>query len=286
MATLTYYPGCSLKTSSKFYDTSIRGVLSFYGIGLEELADWSCCGASAGHTVNERLAYALAARNIAIAEKEGNPFFAPCSACYNRSKIAGDKILNDKKLRDGINEIIFPLQCLGTCEIKNIIEVFHDYVGIGRISKTVSHDLSAIKVVPYYGCVLTRIPGVDVSDDAEDPTGMDTLIWAAGAKLVKWPFKMECCGAGKTLTNKDTTLKLSGRIMDMASARGADAIVTPCPLCQMNLDLLPHLGKAENNLPVLFLTEVFELAISGKIGGNGSHMIPVDGVVRKVKKKL
>ncbi len=281
MTTLNYYPGCSLKTSSRFYDASIRRVFSHYGIGLNELADWSCCGASAGHTVDEMLAHALAARNIAVAEKDGNPFFAPCSACYNRSKTTAEKMLQDSELRDKVNRIIAPLKCLGACEIKNIIEVFHDYAGIGRIEKSMSRDLSGLRVVPYYGCVLTRMPGIKVFDDIEDPTSMDNLLWAAGVRLTKWPFKTECCGASKTLTNKNATLKLSGRIMDMANKLGADAIVTPCPLCQLNLDLLPYLGKTENNLPVLFLTEVFELAIFGNLKGSGSHIIPVDGVIKK-----
>ncbi|MCX5817923.1 MAG: CoB--CoM heterodisulfide reductase iron-sulfur subunit B family protein [Proteobacteria bacterium] len=284
MATLTYYPGCSLKTSSKFYEASIKEVFSFYGIGLKELGDWSCCGASAAHTVDEMLAHALAARNIAMAEADGNHFFAPCSACYNRSRITNEKMLKDKELREEVNKLISPLQCLGTIEIKNIIEVFHDYVGIERIARGIQHNLSAIKVVPYYGCVLTRIPGVKAFDDVEDPVSMDTLLWAVGTELVKWPFKMECCGASKTLTNKDTTLRLSSKIMDMARAVGADMIVTSCPLCQMNLDLLPYLGTAEDNLPVLFLSEVFELALFGKLSGSGSHIIPVDGVVKKVKR--
>jgi heterodisulfide reductase subunit B len=188
-------------------------------------------------------------------------------------------------LREKVNRIISPLKCLGTCEIKNIIEVFHDYAGINRIAKSIFYDLSEIKTVPYYGCVLTRMPGVKVFDDVEDPTSMDTLLWATGVQLAKWPFKMECCGASKTLTNKDATLKLSSRIMDMACKVGADAIVTSCPLCQLNLDLLPYLGKTENNLPVLFLTEIFELAIFGNIGGASSHIIPVDGLVKKIKRQ-
>jgi len=88
------------------------------------------------------------------------------------------------------------------------------------------------------------------------------LLFALGVKLVSWPFKMECCGAGKTLTNKDMTIRLSDRIMDMRS-RWRRCVVTPCPLCQMNLDLLPALGRSKETLPVLFLSEVFELALYG-----------------------
>lgn len=284
MAVLTYYPGCSLKTSSKFYDASIKEVFSFYGIELKELDDWSCCGASAAHTVDETLAHGLVARNLGMAEKEGAHFFAPCSACYNRSKITNERLREDRDLRDEINEVIAPLKCLGTIEVKNIIEVLRDYVGLERIAKGLVYDLSGIKVVPYYGCVLTRMMRVKPFDDREDPRSMDMLLWAAGMELVTWPFKMECCGASKTLTNKDMTFRLSSRIMDTAQALGADAVVTPCPLCQMNLDLLPYLGRESGNLPVLFLSEVFELSLFGKLCCRGSHIIPVDSVVEKVKK--
>jgi heterodisulfide reductase subunit B len=284
MITLTYYPGCSMKTSSRFYEESLKEIFAYYGIGLKELSDWSCCGASAAHTIDETLAHALSARNIAAAETDGNHFFAPCSACYNRTKITNDKIRKEPELRSRINELIAPLHCTGTIEVKNIIEVLRDHVGLERIAKSVSFDLSFIKAVPYYGCVLTRMPGVDVFDDVEDPTSMDDLLWTTGVKLVSWPYKMECCGASKTLTNKDVTARLSGKIMDMAVSVGADVIVTSCPLCQMNLDLLPYLGRTENNLPVLFLTEIYELALLGKLAGSISHIIPVEGLLRKVGK--
>jgi heterodisulfide reductase subunit B2 len=286
MVTLTYYPGCSLKTSSKFYETSIQEVFMAYNVRLKELDDWSCCGASAAHTIDETIADALVARNLSLAEREEHHLFAPCSACYNRSKITNERLRADKGLRDKINGINDPLKCLGTIEVKNIIEVLHDHVGIERIAKQVKYDLSGLKVVPYYGCVLTRIMKMDAFDDKENPVSMDTLIWATGAEVVQWPFKMECCGAGKTLTNKETTLRLSKRIMDMAITMGADAIVTPCPLCQLNLDILPYLGRGDRNLPILFLSEIFELALFGMLTGAGSHIIPVDEALKKAVKAV
>jgi len=116
----------------------------------------------------------------------------------------------DKALRDEVNTMIQPLKCLGTTEVKNIIEVLREYVGIERIARSVAYDLSGLKVVPYYGCVLTRIMKMDAFDDKENPVSMDELLFAAGAEVVSWPFKMECCGASKTLTDKEATLRLSG----------------------------------------------------------------------------
>jgi len=285
LITLTYYPGCSLKTSSRFYEESFKAVFSFFGIEFKELEDWSCCGASAAHTIDELLGYALAARNLALAEREGHHLFAPCSACYNRSLITNTKIREDKELREEISKMLSPLQYTGSVEVKNIIEVLHDHAGIETIARRIAYDLSSIRFVPYYGCVLTRLMKMDAFDDKEDPTSMDSIIWSAGAELVSWPYKMECCGASKTLTNKDMTLKLSAKIMDMAVSLGADAIVTPCPLCQLNLDLLPYLGREERNVPVLFLTELLELALFGALKGTGSHIISVDEIVKKVKRK-
>jgi heterodisulfide reductase subunit B len=283
MVTLTYYPGCSLKTGSKFYETSIRKVFQNYGIELRELQDWSCCGASAAHTVDEEVAHVLVARNLALAEKEELNFFAPCSACYSRSKITNDTVRNDAALQDEINGAIAPLECTGSLEVKNIVEVLDDHVGVSAIAAKRKFDLSGLRVVPYYGCVLTRLMRVKPYDDREDPRSMDSLLGALGTTVLKWPFKMECCGASKTLTDKNMTVRLSERIMERAIKAGADAIVTPCPLCQMNLDLLPSLGSTKPAIPTLFLSEVFELALYGSMVGTASHLVAADGVLKKTK---
>ncbi len=105
----------------------------------------------------------------------------------------------------------------------------------------------------------------------------------SGATVLPWPFKMECCGAAKTATDKEMTVRLSERIMGRAIRAGADAIVTPCPLCQMNLDLLPSLGSTAPVIPTLFLSEVFELALYGLMTGMASHLVPANPVLNKIK---
>ena len=283
MVTLSYFPGCSLKTGSKFYETSVRKVFSSYGIELKEIDDWSCCGASAAHTVDEELAHALVARNLALAEKEDAPFFAPCSACYSRSKITNDTVKMDSELQNKVNSLIGPLECTGSLEIKNIIEVLDDHVGLSAIAKQRNVRPVRREGRPYYGCVLTRLMRVKPYDDRENPESMDRLLEALGVEVLPWPFKMECCGASKTLTDREMTVRLSERIMERACATGADAIVTPCPLCQMNLDLLPSLGSTKPFVPVLFLSEVFELALYGQLVGLRSHLLAANAVLGKIR---
>jgi len=283
MITLSYYPGCSLTSSAAFYDRSLRKVLSFYGVALRDLDDWSCCGAAAAPAMNTELADVLGARNIAIAEKAGLHLLAPCSACYARTRASVLKIAEQKATRDLVNDLLGPVSLSGSIEVKNVIEVFLEYVGIERTAASVAYDIGSIRAVPYYGCLLTRIMGVPSSDDIEDPSGMDVLLDALGATVVPWQFKTECCGAGSTVTASDRTAQLSGRIMAMALRAGANAIVTTCPLCQLNLDLTLHLRADLGRIPVLFLTEVFELALFGSAAGVRHHLISMAEIAGSVE---
>lgn len=273
MIRFSYYPGCSLGSSTDFYDRSLRKVLTFYGIELKELDDWSCCGASAASTVNEDLSIALSARNIALAENSGFHLVAPCSACYARTKAAARKIAEDNNTRQMVNEVLAPLSCRGNVEVRNIIEVFLEFVGLERIAGSASHDLGSLRVAAYYGCLLTRIAGISPSDDIEDPTGMDIILKGLGAGVVPWQYKTECCGASSTIADGDVTARLSGRLVEAAVQAGAQAIVTTCPLCQLNLDLMRYLGSDIAPVPVFFLTEIFELALFGRTSGGERHFV-------------
>lgn len=278
MITLSYFPGCSLTSSSSFYDRSLRRVLSFYGVELKELEDWSCCGAAAAPAVNHGLADVLNARNIAIAERSGLHLLAPCSACYARTRASAVKIAGDSSVRETVNEALAPMSAKGSVEVRNVIEVLLQYVGVERIAASAVYGIGSVRAVPYYGCLLTRIMDVPSSDDVEDPSGMDILLDAIGASVVPWQFKTECCGAGSTATDSDRTAQLSGRIMATALKAGANAVVTTCPLCQLNLDLTAHLRGDLNTIPVLFLTEVFELALFGRTDSSRNHLISMAAI--------
>jgi heterodisulfide reductase subunit B len=283
MITFSYYPGCSLGSSTDFYDHSLRRVLGSYEIELKELDDWSCCGASAASALNEDLSIALSARNIALAETSGLHLVAPCSACYARTRAAARKIAEDNDTRHMVNKALAPLSCRGNIEVKNIIEVFLEFIGLERIAGSVSHDLGNIRAVAYYGCLLTRIVGVSPSDDIEDPTGMDIILKALGASVVPWQYKTECCGASSTITNADVTAQLSGRLIKAAVRAGAQAIVTTCPLCQLNLDLMRYLGGDIPPVPVFFLPEIFELALFGRTSGGERHLVNTGNIEKGVR---
>ncbi len=97
MTGVSYYPGCSLHGTAREYDDSIRGVSKLLDIGLHELEDWTCCGASSAHCTDEELAIELAARNLAIAEKSDRELLVPCVACYSRFKAVEKEVKEHSK---------------------------------------------------------------------------------------------------------------------------------------------------------------------------------------------
>ncbi len=266
---IAYFPGCSLHSSAKEYNDSIKVSLGSLGVDLREVPDWNCCGATAAHSLNESLALALPARNLALAEREGLSLFAPCSACYHRFILANRVLQKDEEKLLEVNELIEPLNYKGSTEVRNILEILVEDVGLKRIKRAVKRPLKGIRVVSYYGCLLTRVPHSKASDDRENPVYMDRVMEAIGAEAVPWPSKMDCCGASLNVTEEAIVCRLSGHILDNAQAVQADAIVTSCTLCQMNLDLMQSGTKPEYShsagLPVFYVSELLALALGREL---------------------
>jgi heterodisulfide reductase subunit B2 len=264
MAGLAYYPGCSLRHSAEEFDHSTQVVLKALGIDFEIVPDWTCCGASPAHMTDHALAQALAARNLRQAGTIADEFMAPCPACYQREKNAETELHEDEKLRAEVNELLdSPYE--GNVKVYNLLELLKEKVGLEAIAGLVKTDLSQLKVVPYYGCLLARPSELTGECDNEQPMIMDQLLAAAGAEVVWWNFKTECCGASIGVPKKIIQQKLSAKILDQAIQVGADAIVTSCPLCHQNLDLRqPQMNSAlgtNYSMPVLYLPQVIGLAL-------------------------
>ncbi len=256
---MRFYPGCTLSSSARPYGRSISWVCDRLGIEIEELPDWTCCGATSAHALNKDLAYALPARNLAIAQGLGDDLVVACSACYSRLKIA-QRALENPQTRERISAMI-ERALDGQVQIKNILEVLG--AQMSRIQKERSKVLEGLKVACYYGCLATRIPRVTGFDDRENPTMMERLVSAAGATPIEWPAKTSCCGASLSVINEAIALKMSSQIVEMARRAGADVLVTSCPFCQYNLDWAQWQLKQSHTIPVLFITQLVGLALGG-----------------------
>jgi len=253
---LSYYPGCSLTTTAKEYDNSVREVMQLLDIKLIELTDWNCCGASSAHMTNKRLAIELAARNLLIANTIGLDLLVPCSSCYQRL-ITADQVLREDPIKWNLNEY------KPSFEIIHISNLFERIDFSKRISTFITRPLTELTVACYYGCLSTRPPKITGVTEYEQPVNMEKQLEAIGVKAVSWSHKTECCSGCLTMSRPDITTKLVSDIVSAANLAGANAIVTDCPMCQANLEARQlHYQEQEENslLPVFYLTELIAFA--------------------------
>jgi heterodisulfide reductase subunit B2 len=263
---IAYFPGCTLRASSKLYDVQSNMILNEMGIQLRELDDWNCCGATSASKTDDFLAIAMPARNLGIADHMGlSQLVIPCSACYSRMMVAQKRLEADENLKGEINGEL-KNEVTGETKIVSIVEVLASLVGTPEWKKKTHKYIKPLRPVCYYGCMQTRFPvDVDVPDDVENPQGMETILSALGARPLDWSHKTDCCGASASVNDPDLALALMAKIMKDAIAREADCFVTSCPMCQLNLDAYQakvreayHITKS---MPVYLITELVGLAM-------------------------
>ena len=257
------YPGCSLTGSSRDYNESVFALAEAFGIEFVQIPDWNCCGATAAHNLNKELSLALPARVLALAEKNGlDEIIVPCAACYSRLVVTQHELKKDPELKNRISEVL-EMDYHGTTVILNVIEWIDKYI-VPKLDEKIVNKFDH-KVACYYGCLLVRPNKVLNYDRAEDPQTMDAVMSKLGAMPVYYPYKTECCGAGFSVSHTDIVSKLSGKIVEDAEHRGAEAIIVACPMCHSNLDMrrsdINKYWKTEYNIPVIFITQAIGLAI-------------------------
>jgi heterodisulfide reductase subunit B len=284
-----YYPGCSLESSGKEYSKSLFAVCKQCGIELETVKDWSCCGASAAHSLNHDLSIALPARTLALAEQQGmRELLVPCAACFGHLAEAQRLLQKDATVRERMAAVL-EMPVTGNVRILTVFEFLQEYV----FPVVEEHLINKVnqKMACYYGCLLARPKQLTRLSNPEDPTEMEAVIAKAGATPIDWAFKTECCGAGLSVSRTDLVAKLSAKIVEDAADRGAQSIVVACPMCQMNLDLRRKeinkvLGKTLD-IPVLFITQVLGLGmgLSPKELGMDTHIVPTGKVAACIERK-
>ncbi len=257
---VSYYPGCSLHATGREYDESVKAVSKALGIELNEIDDWSCCGASSAHMTNFKLSVALPARNIISAEENDWDVMVPCAACFNRFKSAQYHLENNKELKAEVEDIIGK-EYKGTVAVRNPIDIIYNDIGVDKLSGMVTKKLEGLKPVSYYGCLLLRPPEVCQFDDYENPVSMGKIMGGLGAESRKWSCGTDCCGGSLTLGKTEIVKRLVGRLMTMAKEAGANCIVTACPVCFANLDTR---ASETNALPAFYFTELIALALGLK----------------------
>jgi heterodisulfide reductase subunit B2 len=288
---IAYYPGCSLHGTSREYDLSARAVLSTLGVAIEEPKNWRCCGSTPAHSTDHYLSVSLPLGNALAAEKEGfDHITTPCPSCFIRLRTAQRESREpgiEERLRAEWGEIPTP-----DLKIEHLLETITERVGYHAVQEKVLYPLEGLKVVCYYGCIITRPPKITGSREYEYPTSMDRLMTAAGATPLDWSYKTRCCGATLGITRAAISRRLTEKILQNARGVGADAVVVACPLCHINLDA--HQGQIGEesgetfNIPIVYFTQVLGLAFGihpSRLGVSKHFVDPVPLIDRITKAK-
>ncbi len=260
-----YYPGCSLEGTAAEYRISTMALFEALGIELVELDDWTCCGATAAEGVSHLLSFALPARNLAMAEKmkAKSDILVPCSACYLNLKRVEQEIKDDHSLLRKINQVLAvdDLVLKGTVKTRHLLDALVTDVAPDDIASKIVRSMDGFRIAAYYGCQCLR--PYAVFDDPEEPRSMEPLITATGASVYPWDMGGRCCGASLMSTAPEAGIELVAALLE--GARDADAIVTVCPMCQMNLEAYQKKASKQHHthyeVPILYLPQLLGLAM-------------------------
>jgi len=260
-AIVAYYPGCSLETTATEYNHSSVAVCEALDFPLAEPKGWVCCGSSAAHRADPEAALHLPMENLALIEKQGyKEVPMPCAAFFNRHKAALYEIREYPDHKEKANQLL-NYNYQDEVHVSTMIESIYNHVGPGKVAEKTKNPLTGLKLVCYYGCLLTRPPEVTEAEHPEYPVEMDKLMEAMGAEVLDWSMKTTCCGAGHALSRPDIVIDLSGKLVQNAIDHGADAIAVACPLCHMNLDARQFQMDIDRQVPILYFTQLMAIAL-------------------------
>jgi len=282
---LAYYPGCSLHSTAKELDSSFIGTMAKLGIDLSEIPGWECCGNTAGHSASRLLAAALPANELAKVKDDMKleAVAVPCAACFNRFQSANHEAA-DEAMAGDIAEVV-GRPYVGGVKVLNLVDVYHDQVGLEALRAKVVKPFQGLKIACYYGCLLTRPPKVTLAEDPEYPVHMDAVVKAIGCTPVDWESKTDCCGASLALCEQGIVDRFVKAIIANARKHEAAVIVCACPLCQINLDSRQvEIRKADDawiDMPILYLSQMVgrALGVSAKQLGAKKAIVDVAGVL-------
>ncbi len=265
-----YYPGCASQEITKESDRSMRKVAAALGIELHEMPGANCCGAGLLTDYDHDMMLSMNARIFCQAEEMGMDILTICSTCLMVMCSAQQELKNDPEKLKQINGYLEKagLHYKGTVEIKQLMWVLIDEYGMDELKKRVVKPLTRLKVAPFYGCHSLRPSEVLGYDDPDKPHSLEAAIKALGAEPVEYSGKTRCCGFQVDLVAHDVAVEMTGtRLLD-AKGASADCIVTPCPLCHINMDSYQSIAEKELSkdidLPVLHLSQLIGIALGLK----------------------
>ena len=284
-----FYPGCSSQkgASASNFLTSLGTLCAKLEIQLNEIPDWNCCGASIGYAEGGELPrLAISARNLALAERElpGQDMVSGCPACWLASRETAERLREHDSLLAETNEALKEagLNLKNTVRARHMTEVLIEDIGWDGMKAPVVKPLSELKIAGYVGCQTNRPFGI-AGESFENPKYLDKMIETVGAEAVNYDQKVTCCGGALAFSEPEKAQKQIRDIVESAYDNGADLIVTPCQLCQANVEIYQsEINKKQGTqfkMPVVYYTQLLSIAYGGSAADAG-----LDGQLIKAEK--
>jgi len=263
-----FFPGCVSKGACPELYQSVMQVYPQLGIDLEEMTTASCTGAGVLQEKDEKLGDVLNARTFALAEQQGLPIMTICSTCQGVMSQANHRLTTRPKYLQEINEILQEegLHYRGGTTIKHFLWILLEDVGEDALRKEITKPLTGLRAAPFYGCYIQRpTEALDFEKYPGRGKSLERIIEILGAEVVDFPGKTRCCGFPILTINKINSLSMVATHTQDAKSHGADIMVTPCPLCHLNLDGMQAQAASQHNtsinLPILHLPQLLGLAM-------------------------
>lgn len=285
-----YYPGCAAEAIMKEADDTTRIVADILGIKLVDMNNATCCGAGCLDEANRELSYVINARIFAIAEKMGLNILTICSTCLQTMARINNNLKSDTRLLERTNKVLreVGMEYKGGVEITHLLWVLVKDYGLAKLRQHVKRPLSMLNIAAFYGCHTLRPGEILGFEDPRNPQSLDLLINALGGHPVEYRGKTRCCGFHTLLVNERASLKAGGKRLQEAKDKGADCMVTPCPLCDISLDVYQgeaeKLYKRKTQLPVFNLSQLVALALGVDVNELRlrKHLVSPQSVVESV----
>jgi len=286
-----FFPGCVSRGGCPELYPAAKLICQKLGIELQEMPGASCTGAGVLQEKNQVLGDTLNARTFAMAETLGLPILTICSTCQGVMSQANLRLKRNPQYLAKINSYLAEegLEYKGMAEPKHLLWILIEDYGIDKLLSLVTRPLQGLRVAPFYGCYIVRpTEALDIADHPERQTSLETLIEALGATVVDFAGKTRCCGFPILTINEKNSVAMVAKHTSEVKELGADAMVTPCPLCHLNLDGYQPKASAQIlrqiDMPILHLPQLMGLAmgISPKELGLQRHIVSAKPLLVKV----
>jgi heterodisulfide reductase subunit B len=258
--------GCAIPYRVAAYEISARKILQQLGVELAEMPDFNCCGLPID-PVDHEMMVLMAARNLAIAERVGLNILTLCPGCSGTLRKARNMLLEDQNLRKLTNANLEKtgLEFRGSIEVRHLVQVLVEDLGLDRIKKSVVIPLTTLKVAEHNGCHVMRPKQFAGFDDPEDPKMLKRLIKVTGATCLDYADESECCGAPSVGINDKIPLQLTNDKLNHIRSVGAQSLITICPYCHMMYDTnqvrIEKMWNENCKIPVLHYPQLLGLAL-------------------------